>query len=404
MSTRTSFVLTVACLFLMAACRSPNEEAATPAPTVRPTPSPLPVDTASNDQTTTAVPAPPYAAVLVDDPGPALTELSQGWTKVEPGGDTRCAHDTPFAYWVKAGTTNKLLVYFEGGGGCWDAATCAPGSNFYDPDVGADEDPTFRNGVFKLDHPDNPFRNYTAVYIPSCGGDVYWGNSVQDYPTADGDSRRIYHRGFVNAAAALAWAYAQVSAPESVFVTGCSAGSVGSRVHAPYIIAQYPEAQVAQLGDSLAFVFGRPVRLGDYNAYQTFPDWIPELETLKGGDGFLMAAYDTIIANEYPETTFAQYNTENDNVQVRFYTAVSGLDAAGFRQDLATHLSAIHASAANFRSFTSEGDLHCILPHAQFYDLETNGVPLVTWVQALATGVDVPNVQCTSCQVELSSP
>lgn len=85
-------------------------------------------------------------------------------------------------------------------------------------------------------------------------------------------------------------------------------------------------------------------------------------------------------------------------------TAVSGLDAAGFRQDLAARLSAIHVSAASFRPFTPEGNLHCILPHAQFYSLETNGISLVTWVQALAAGVGVPNVQCPSCQVELSAP
>lgn len=394
-------------MLVLAACGAGKETLETQATAVPPTNTPpatavppLPTAPEPENEAETAVAAPPFAPVQVDDSGPALAGLEDGWTKVEPGGDTRCAHDTPFAYWVRPGSVAKLLIYFEGGGGCWDAQTCARGSTFYDPDVGADEDPGRRSGILDLDHADNPFQGYHAVYIPSCNGDIYWGNSVQDYPKEDGSSLRIFHRGFVNASAALAWAYENVPQPESVFVTGCSAGSVGSRVHTPYIIENYAEARVTQLGDSLAFVFGRPVRLDDYNAYTTMPDWIKDLARLGREDGFLMAEYDTIIANHYPEHIFSQYNTAVDNVQVRFYTAVSGLGPEGFAADLTTHLNTIHAAAPNFRSFTPEGDLHCILPRPQFYSRETGGVRLVEWVKALAEGQDVANVQCETCTVD----
>jgi hypothetical protein len=29
----------------------------------------------------------------------ALSSLTPGWNEIEPGGDTTCAHDTPYAYW-----------------------------------------------------------------------------------------------------------------------------------------------------------------------------------------------------------------------------------------------------------------------------------------------------------------
>jgi hypothetical protein len=353
-----------------------------------------------------SVPAPPTGTVLVDNAGPTLADLPEGWTKVTPGGDTRCAHDTDYAYYVKPGTVNKLLLYFEGGGGCWDAASCAVGSSFYDADVGGDEDQARRGGVFELSHPDNPFRGYTAVYIPACNGDVHWGNTVQDYASADGgddgDTLTIYHRGFVNAAAALDWAYSNVTDPDAVFVTGCSAGSVGSRAHVPYVIEQYPQAQVMQLGDSLAFIFGRPVNIGNedgYESYNTFADWIPALAALKA-DALLMADYDIAIANYYSNYTFAQYNTEKDNVQVRFYQAAGGGAAANFATDLATHLTSIHEAAPNFRSYTPSGDLHCILPRPQFYTTAVNGVKLTAWVQALADGKPVSSVKCETCQNE----
>src|SRR5689334_19223009 len=68
--------------------------------------------------------------VSVASPSPTIQ--SSGWTRIEPGGETRCAHDTPFAYWVRPGMVNKLLVFFQGGGACFDANTCAPGSGQYD--------------------------------------------------------------------------------------------------------------------------------------------------------------------------------------------------------------------------------------------------------------------------------
>ncbi|MCP4361304.1 MAG: pectinesterase [Chloroflexi bacterium] len=369
-------------LILLVACGRQRGNSPTSPPTaVLPTHTPPPTDT-------------PLPTAVPDS---AFTHLVAGWNKIEPGGDTRCAHDTPFSYWVKPGNVNKLLIYFEGGGGCWDAQTCKQGSTFYDADVGPDEDPTNRRGIFDLDNPANPFRDYHAVYIPSCNGDVYWGNSVQNYPKEDGSALQIYHRGFVNAGAALGWAYQNIPDPDAIFVTGCSAGSVGSRVHTPYIIEQYPTVPVTQFGDSLAFVFGRQFGLGDPSAY---PSWIPELTSLEREGGALMAEYDSIIANHYPDTTFAQYNTKNDNVQERFYTAVSGLPTAGFQEDLTTHLMTIHAAAPNFRSFTPAGELHCILPRSQFYSAETGGVSLVEWVAALANGEDVPNVQCKECQTD----
>jgi hypothetical protein len=238
---------------LLAACRSADGGRGTVV-TVTTTP-----QNAAEPTTETAVSATPSA------PAPEETEADQllpagsgpGWTRIEAGGDARCAHDTPYAYWVKPGTVNKLLVYFQGGGGCWSAETCASGSTLYDDAVTPRDDPNGRNGILDWDNPDNPFHNYHAVYIPSCTGDVHWGDNDQTYATEDGGELTIYHRGFVNASTALNWAYENVTTPDSVFVTGCSAGSVGSILFAPYLIDRYPDAAVTQLGDSLADCFER---------------------------------------------------------------------------------------------------------------------------------------------------
>ncbi len=206
-----------------------------------------------------------------------ILSLDAGWTKIEPGGETRCAHDTEFAFWARPGTTNKLLVYFQGGGGCWSGETCQVGSNMYAASVDDNDSPERRGGILDFDNPENPFADYHTVYVPSCTGDIYLGSNIQTYATSDGENFEIYHHGFVNLNAALEWAFESVLAPESVFVTGCSAGSIGSIRAAPHLIHQYTEAEVVQLGDSLGFVLDEPSTVDSiYGSHKTFPAWIPE--------------------------------------------------------------------------------------------------------------------------------
>lgn len=394
--------LLVCILLILAGCRSDETEEETPT-AVQEELTPAAIE--ENNETTveTAEPEPVEPAQEEETAAstePSLADLGPGWTAVEPGGETRCAHNTPYTYWVRPGTTNKLLIYFEGGGGCWDAETCAAGSTFYDDDVSPDDDPNGRTGgILDSDNPDNPFSDYNMVFIPSCTGDVHWGSNVQTYPKADGGELTIYHHGFINASSALDWAYANIASPNSIFVTGCSAGSVGSIAHAPYIIEQYPGIPVTQLGDSLAFVFHRPVNVHtDYHAHDNFPDWIPALEAITPGE-LLMSDFYNAVANYYPDYTFSQYNTEADNVQVRFYGAVGG-DTDDFPADLAANLTRIHEGSSNFRSYTASGNLHCIMPRPQFYTTEVNGVRLRDWVNDLANGEVVSSVRCETCENE----
>ena len=36
----------------------------------------------------------------------------------------RCVKDTDYMFFAKRGTNNKVLMYYQGGGACWDALTC----------------------------------------------------------------------------------------------------------------------------------------------------------------------------------------------------------------------------------------------------------------------------------------
>jgi hypothetical protein len=320
--------------------------------------------------------------------GKAATATHE-WLKIEPGGRTRTARGEPYAFWVRRGDPRRLILFFQEGGGCFSYETCAPGSRFFDDAVDASDDPSDQGGILDARDPRNPFRDHTAVYIPSATGDVHWGDARVRYRSGS-QHVDIEHRGFVNAMAAVRWAFRHVPDPRNVLVTGCSAGSVGSAAFAPYVIRHYRRAQVTQLGDSLAFVFNGPVDLSDTRAYANMPRWIAAVRALRPG-GHTMADYYVAIARRYPEATFAQINYASDAVQREFYTAAGG-DPDGFDAALRAALDEIREDAPNFHSYLAPGVDHCVLPLATFYTLRHRGVSVRDWTARLAAGRPVRDV------------
>jgi hypothetical protein len=175
-------------------------------------------------------PAPPPEPPPVAD----LAGLAPGWNTIEPGGATTCSDGTPYKFLVRPGDPAKLVVYFQGGGGCFDGRTC-------DPDV----EPTYTvnleqldlaryDGIFAFANAENPFADSSFVFAPYCTADVHIGNRDVTYQAPAGENHpahdvTIHHRGAANAAAVLAWTEAHFFRPESVFVTGSSAGSAPAR-------------------------------------------------------------------------------------------------------------------------------------------------------------------------------
>jgi hypothetical protein len=155
------------------------------------------------------------------DPGtasasPGTATTAGRWSRIEPGGRTRCGRGGRFAFWARIGDPDRLLVFFEGGGGCWDYRSCAPGTALFDDDVDATDDPSHAAGVLDLDNPQNPFRGWSVLLVPSCTGDVFAGDAVRTYRAGSG-TVTVHHRGHVNATAALEWMFERVPDP-----AGCS--------------------------------------------------------------------------------------------------------------------------------------------------------------------------------------
>ena len=334
-----------------------------------------------------------------------------------------CMNGSPYAYFVKRGSVNKLLIYYEGGGACWDNLTCSAHSC----DISVDPSPTgednpnnLHSGFGDLSNPLNPFKDWNAVFVSYCSCDVHFGDGAQDYagslPTI-----HVEHRGYQNARVVEKWAREHFVNPEEIFVTGSSAGAYGAWFNAPINEFVWPASHFDVLADA-----GNGVVTQDFLDNE-FPHWnfaanlpttIPGLgDVLTNGTG--VPGYTKIITDFFPDTRWAHYATAFDG---------SGGGQSGFYQimlnptDLTQwpfwwHSScawnermraqAIDTAAAvpdNYRYYIGTGSQHTMWGSNKVDTDTTGSVPtLVDWVNGMLAGSGAwTNVECTNCGLTLA--
>ncbi len=145
---------------------------------------------------------------------------------------------------VRKGSSNNLLIFFEGGGACAGYKTCKPmlctDFETCSPLFGIGSVVTleskfcflsayYRGGIFDVKRTENPFRDWTIVFVPYNTGDLHMGNSVVKY-FYKGNTKTIYHIGYVNAVVAMRW-IKESREFDKVVVAGSSAGGYATLLH-----------------------------------------------------------------------------------------------------------------------------------------------------------------------------
>ncbi len=171
---------------------------------------------------------------------PVSTEdVGDGWTKhtfdTEGGDGPICVAGTPFSVFSRDGDPKKLLIFEQGGGACWQ--------DFYFCNLLAEdqEPPAPPFGIWDFDNPDNPFADYSILYMPYCDGSVFSGdNDVTDANFPFGPVR--FHRGLRNQSAGMDVAKALYPKAKQITLSGSSAGGVGVDGFAPFLVRSSPRA------------------------------------------------------------------------------------------------------------------------------------------------------------------
>ena len=327
----------------------------------------------------------------------------------------QCIQGSEYRYFARRGTTNKLLIYYQGGGACWNALTCAIPSCRSLPEESLDA--FAGDGFFDLENPENPFRDWNIVFVSYCSCDIHFGDATVEYEEGDETSQ---HLGFHNARVAEKWAREHFLNPEVVFVTGSSAGAYGAWFHGPLLHEVWPASQFHVLADAGNGVITEEFlrdELAVWNFTPNLPDIPGVVESITEGGGIV--DYTLAIAGQYPETNWAHYSTLYDGSpggQSGFYNVMltNGSPTANHRSrdsscafaELALSQSQrnYEAKPSNYRYYFGSGSAHTVFRNDKVYEHSSGGVPvLVDWVRAmLSSGLGSrdplwTNTLCNDC-------
>lgn len=167
------------------------------------------------------------------------------WQTIQMAPETGavCGNGSPFKFFVnRVPNTSNTIVYFEGGGACWDYESCSGDFGIRgarNPDGIPDDYMSLLNPGASLVSPfvvrAHPWtrvktQNWNIVYVPYCTGDIYSGDTVAVYedPTGQNDPLVWHHNGIRNTRAVVAWMKENLQRSGQMLATGCSAGGVGS--------------------------------------------------------------------------------------------------------------------------------------------------------------------------------
>jgi len=338
----------------------------------------------------------------------AQAKPKAGWQKVVPGGDTMCSDGSEFAFYTRQGDPKKLLFFLQGGGGCWNLQTCDPlGKPSYTVNLDGLH-PSESDGVFNFSRADNPLRDHTVVFVPYCSADVHIGQATQHYKRSPAWIEKlnskdnqvanipaqftIAHKGLANARAALRWTSDKVVAPESVLVTGSSAGSIPSPYYAVQLAAQYPQAQISQLGDGSGGYRRMNQKAAPQLAWGTVEALTKELAFASlTQENFNFEKLYTLAHAAAPGVRLHAYDTAEDDVQLQFL-ALSGLKIESLHTAITQNQADIRVEVPAFRSYIAPGELHTILRRPEFYRYEVAGRSVRDWVADVVAGKAVSDV------------
>lgn len=103
----------------------------------------------------------------------------------------QCGDGSAYHAYFKGRDPEKLLVFLEGGGACWNLETCfgpIPYTHLYNQRA-----PERHEINLASDKTQQSFRDYSVLYVPYCTGDIFAGHHEEKYA-----SKSVHHVGRSN--------------------------------------------------------------------------------------------------------------------------------------------------------------------------------------------------------------
>jgi hypothetical protein len=298
------------------------------------------------------------------------------WQEITPSSDCMCADGSAYRFVVHAGSSEHVLMYLQSGGACFSAELCVPDVT-YRPSL--HDLPPESHGIFDFGKANNPFSDYTVVYVPYCSGDAFLGDATTQYSP----ELTIHHKGFANASAALDYLQANFAAATRVVVLGESAGAVAAPVYGGLAASRFPQAVITTIADSA----GAYPDLPELNTQLSNAWNVQTLITALTGDArdtanFSLPGLTVLSGLHHPTVVFSRHDYSSDPDQANWLERI-GQSSTDVASRIAANESAIESAGVDVISYTAPGEYHTVFTDDRFYDEAVDGITLVQWTKQL---------------------
>lgn len=189
-----------------------------------------------------------WSAPELVDKAPQVNE----WYRLSPPGSIDSQGNQAHGLLRIGKEKNKVMVYFFGGGVSINEETASGGTRYFATTMGH-QDYVATWGIGSSQE-DNPFKDWTMIVLPYGTGDFHAGTNDFTYEDEKGHERIVHHQGYTNLMSILAAAKPHVGNPDTLLVTGFSAGGFATSLLADEVISQFPTAENVTVAVDSAFL------------------------------------------------------------------------------------------------------------------------------------------------------
>ena len=176
---------------------------------------------------------------LIEFPELEGSPIEGEWYQVTP--DDAIASDGSEWHGIfRKGSENKVIVYFFGGGVSITGETSEGGTDFFATTM-MGQDFVAQGGIGSTID-ENPFKDWTFIVIPYASGDFHAGTGEYHY-TENGKEKVVYHNGYNNYTSYMNIVKEYIGEPDTLLITGFSAGGFATSLLADDVIEHFPETE-----------------------------------------------------------------------------------------------------------------------------------------------------------------
>ncbi|QQR97267.1 MAG: hypothetical protein IPK18_10340 [Sphingobacteriales bacterium] len=300
----------------------------------------------------------------------------------------------------RVGSKKKLAIYINGGGACFNDATCASNPKSFSEEEWDYLHQEYKHrGIFDASNPKNPIKDFSMVFIPYCTGDVHSGTKTVGFALDVADTQRYV--GALNFKKVIDFIepYYQYNEVEEILLFGMSAGGYGVYVNFLEVVNRFPNAKITVINDSgplfsdadafpiclqigFLYIFGLPV-----------PD---DLYDCCGKPAQMLANVYPYSSKKYPNANFGFISSLEDEVSRFFlsfgYNNCSGapgnqLPADLFRSSLITLRDDVLKPKSTWSTYYIDDNTHTMLGNNELmYNRNKSGMYLYEWIGKVMNG------------------